>query len=87
MITFKRTPSLDEVVAQRSTFLSAYQNQAYAKSYEEFVALVRAAEAKLNEDNTSFKLTTAVAKYLCKLMAYKDEYEVARLHSNGHFKA
>jgi indolepyruvate ferredoxin oxidoreductase len=44
VITFKRTPSLDEVVAQRSTFLSAYQNQAYAKSYEEFVALVRAAK-------------------------------------------
>ena len=87
VITFKRTPSLDEVVAQRSTFLSAYQNQAYAKSYEEFVALVRAAETKLNEGNGSFKLTTAVAKYLFKLMAYKDEYEVARLHSNGQFKA
>jgi indolepyruvate ferredoxin oxidoreductase len=87
VIIFKRTPSLDEVVAQRSTFLRAYQNQAYAKSYEEFVALVRAEETKLNEGNDSFKLTTVVAKYLFKLMAYKDEYEVARLHSNGQFKA
>ena len=87
VITFKRTPSLDELVAQRSTFLNAYQNQAYAKSYMDFVDQIKAAEAKLNEGNSGLKLTTAVAKYLFKLMAYKDEYEVARLHSNGQFKA
>ena len=87
VITFKRTPSLDELVAQRSTFLRAYQNQAYAKSYVDFINQVKAAEAKLNEGNSGLKLTTAVAKYLFKLMAYKDEYEVARLHSNGQFKA
>jgi indolepyruvate ferredoxin oxidoreductase len=58
--------------------LIAYQNSAYAKRYVDFVARVRAAEAAAVPGQTG--LSEAVARYLFKLMAYKDEYEVARLH-------
>ena len=81
VIAFVRKPSLDEIVAQRVEFLTGYQNATYAKTYADFVAGVRAAEAKLG----STRLTEAVARYLFKLMAYKDEYEVARLHTDPAF--
>lgn len=77
----KKTVNLDDMVAQRVEFLTGYQNAAYAAQYKAFVEKVRAAEAPLN----SKKLTEAVARYLFKLMAYKDEYEVARLHSDRSF--
>jgi len=77
----KKTTSLDDMVAKRVEFLSAYQNAAYAQTYKAFVEKVHAAEAPLN----SQKLSQAVARYLFKLMAYKDEYEVARLHSDPAF--
>jgi indolepyruvate ferredoxin oxidoreductase len=77
----KKTVNLDDMVAQRVEFLTGYQNAAYAARYKAFVEKVRAAEAPLN----SKKLTEAVARYLFKLMAYKDEYEVARLHSDRSF--
>ena len=66
------------MIAKRVEFLTGYQNAAYAQQYQAFVEKVRGAEAPLN----SKKLTEAVARYLFKLMAYKDEYEVARLHSD-----
>ncbi len=76
--------TLDELIARRTEFLTAYQNAAYAQRYASFVAKVRAAEqAKLPGAE---KLATAVANYLFKLMAYKDEYEVARLYTDGEFK-
>ncbi len=87
VIEFKRTPSLDEVIRRRADFLAGYQNAAYADSYREFVERVRAQELRTVGDAQPLKLTEAVAHYLFKLMAYKDEYEVARLHSDPAFKA
>jgi indolepyruvate ferredoxin oxidoreductase len=77
-----KKPSLDEMVAKRVEFLAGYQDAAYAAQYKAFVDRVRAAEAKLG---TNTKLSEAVARYLFKLMAYKDEYEVARLHTDPAF--
>jgi indolepyruvate ferredoxin oxidoreductase len=76
--------SLDELVARRVAFLREYQNAAYAQRYADFVAKVRAAEtAKAPGSND---LSEAVARYFFKLMAYKDEYEVARLYTSGEFR-
>ena len=86
VIEFKRAPTLDETIQRRIAFLTDYQNAAYADSYKNFVDQVRAAESKLASDGQSLRLTEAVARYLFKLMAYKDEYEVARLHSDPAFK-
>jgi indolepyruvate ferredoxin oxidoreductase len=83
VIQIVKKPSVDEVVAKRVDFLTAYQNAAYAQQYSAFVQRVRTAEAPLK----STRLTEAVARYLFKLMAYKDEYEVARLHTDGAFAA
>jgi indolepyruvate ferredoxin oxidoreductase len=77
----KRT--LDETIAHRAAFLTDYQNEAYSKHYLAEVARVRAAEAKASP--AAQDLTEAFAKGLFKLMAYKDEYEVARLYSDGEF--
>ncbi len=67
---------------QRVEFLTGYQNAAYAAEYQAFVDKVQAAEARLGQGT---RLTEAVARYLFKLMAYKDEYEVARLHTDAAF--
>jgi len=75
------TETLEEAIARRSAFLAEYQNHAYAARYEAFVARVRRAESAL----ASEALTDAVARSLFKLMAYKDEYEVARLHMETGF--
>jgi indolepyruvate ferredoxin oxidoreductase len=83
VIQFKKRESLDDLIARRVEFLTAYQNAAYASEYERFVARVRAAEAGLGKT----LLSDAVARNLFKLMAYKDEYEVARLHSDPAFHA
>jgi indolepyruvate ferredoxin oxidoreductase len=72
---------LPELVASRVAFLTDYQNAAYARRYESFVNRVQQAESTLGKT----LLTQAVAKYLFKLMAYKDEYEVARLHTDHSF--
>ncbi|WP_217619423.1 DUF6537 domain-containing protein, partial [Achromobacter sp. GbtcB20] len=56
---------------------------AYAAQYKTFVDQVRAEEAKLGKGT---RLTEAVARYYYKLMAYKDEYEVARLHTDPAFR-
>ncbi len=83
VIQFVKKPSLTELVAKRVEFLTAYQNAAYAETYSAFVAQVAAAEQPLG----STRLSEAVARYLFKLMAYKDEYEVARLHTDAAFAA
>ncbi|MEJ8573871.1 indolepyruvate ferredoxin oxidoreductase family protein [Microbaculum marinum] len=75
--------SLDEMIERRVTFLTAYQNAAYAGRYRDRVAAVIAAEEAAVPGTTA--LSEAVARYLFKLMAYKDEYEVARLYTDGTF--
>ncbi|MBA5685748.1 indolepyruvate ferredoxin oxidoreductase family protein [Rugamonas apoptosis] len=74
--------SLETVIKRRVQFLTDYQDAAYAAGYEELVAQVRARETALGLGN---KLATAVAKSYFKLMSYKDEYEVARLYTDGRF--
>ncbi|MEB0140869.1 MULTISPECIES: indolepyruvate ferredoxin oxidoreductase family protein [unclassified Undibacterium] len=81
-ISLQLPQSLDKLLAHRQAYLTAYQNAAYAAQYTELVARVRSAEAALGAGN---KLSMAVAKYYFKLMAYKDEYEVARLYTDGEF--
>ncbi len=76
VIQFVKKPSLDEMLKTRVDFLTGYQDAAYAATYKAYVDKVRAADPKLAE---------AVARYLFKLMAYKDEYEVARLHTDPAF--
>lgn len=74
--------TLDELIADRAARLTAYQDEAYADKYRDAVATIRAAEtaAGLGE-----KLTHEAAIYAYKVMAYKDEYEVARLYTDGSF--
>jgi indolepyruvate ferredoxin oxidoreductase len=64
--------------------LIAYQNETYARQYVDFVKQVFVAESQAKPGQT--QLTEAVAKYLYKFMAYKDEYEVARLHLKQNVK-
>ncbi len=84
VIQFVKKPSLDEIVAKRVDFLGGYQDAAYAAEYKAYVDKVRATEAKLGAGTA---LSEAVARYLFKLLAYKDEYEVARLHTDPAFVA
>ncbi|MES2077426.1 MAG: indolepyruvate ferredoxin oxidoreductase family protein, partial [Pseudomonadota bacterium] len=83
VIEFKRIQTLDDVVARRVELLTAYQDAAYANQYKALVDQVRAEEAKLGKGS---RLAEAVARYFYKLMAYKDEYEVARLYTDGAFQ-
>jgi indolepyruvate ferredoxin oxidoreductase len=76
--------SLDEMIERRAAFLVEYQDAAYANRYRSLVERVRAAEADRIGGSTA--LTETVARYLFKLMAYKDEYEVARLYTSGDFQ-
>ncbi|NMM13970.1 MAG: indolepyruvate ferredoxin oxidoreductase family protein [Rhodoferax sp.] len=85
VVAFVKRSSLEDLIAKRVAFLTAYQNAAYAESYQTFVQKVRAVEESNGEKKLA--LTEAVARYLFKLMAYKDEYEVARLHTDGAFHA
>jgi indolepyruvate ferredoxin oxidoreductase len=78
-------PSLDDLIADRVERLTGYQDAAYAARYREAVARVRAAEARAVPGVAS--LADAAARALYKVMAYKDEYEVARLHVDPAFHA
>ncbi|WP_375462257.1 DUF6537 domain-containing protein, partial [uncultured Enterovirga sp.] len=75
--------TLDEVIARRVAFLADYQDAAYAERYRALVERTSSAETRIVP--TAMGLAEAVARSLFKLMAYKDEYEVARLYTNGHF--
>jgi len=77
--------SLDEMVGRRVEYLSAYQNAAYARRYFDRVRQVRESEAACIGDSAA--LSEAVARALFKVMAYKDEYEVARLYTESDFLA
>jgi len=76
--------TLDRLIAERVDLLSAYQNPAYAERYQLAVGRLRAVESRI-AGSKRLPLTEAVARNLAKLMAYKDEYEVARLHSAPAF--
>ncbi|HLY46242.1 MAG TPA: indolepyruvate ferredoxin oxidoreductase family protein [Stellaceae bacterium] len=75
--------TLDELVGRRVEFLTAYQNAAYARRYFDRIGRVRQAEAGLGGGTA---LTEAAARALFKVMAYKDEYEVARLYAESDFQ-
>jgi len=73
--------TLEEIVEDRAQRLTAYQNAAYAQRYRELVGRVRKADTDAEQ-----RLSKAVARYYFKLLAYKDEYEVARLYSDATFR-
>jgi indolepyruvate ferredoxin oxidoreductase len=75
--------TLKEIVAKRVELLTAYQDKAYAERYSRFVERVAVVEKERARGRSG--LAEAVAKSLYKLMAYKDEYEVARLYTDGEF--
>jgi indolepyruvate ferredoxin oxidoreductase len=72
-----------ETVERRGTFLTSYQSKRYARRYRRLVEKLQAAEAEKAPGMSG--LAEAVARYLFKLMAYKDEYEVARLYTDTSF--
>ncbi len=77
--------SLEDLVARRVEFLTAYQNAGYARRYADLVERVRKVESDRLHGAT--RIAEAVARYYFKLLAVKDEYEVARLHSDPAFRA
>jgi indolepyruvate ferredoxin oxidoreductase len=79
----KSTPTLDEIIADRVQRLTAYQNKRYAKLYEKRMEQLSAQDPRAAEESS---ISKAAARSLYKLMAYKDEYEVARLYTNGEFQ-
>jgi indolepyruvate ferredoxin oxidoreductase len=81
--SLKLSQSFSETVERRVAFLKAYQSARYARRYRELVEKLRAAEAEKAPGQCG--LSEAVARYLFKLMAYKDEYEVARLFADTSF--
>jgi indolepyruvate ferredoxin oxidoreductase len=74
--------SLDEIIARRAEFLTDYQDAKYATRYRALVDRARTVET---DRGLGTKLSEAVARYYFKLMAYKDEYEVARLYTRPEF--
>ena len=80
-----RAETLEDILAVREEFLTDYQSRRYAQRYRERVDRVAEKERAIGE--TDDALTRAVARNYFKLMAYKDEYEVARLFSDGRFQA
>ena len=79
----KPAGELEQLVSVRREFLTRYQDAAYAARYADLVDKVAHAE---REATGTQRLALAVARYAFKLMAYKDEYEVARLYSDGEFE-
>lgn len=74
--------TLDELISRRKDYLKDYQNQQYAERYEAMVRKVQDEEKAYAAE----EVTSAVARYYFKLLAYKDEYEVARLYSTAEFR-
>jgi len=77
--------TLDEIIAKRVADLTGYHDAAYAARFAALVQRVREAEARAVPGASA--LTEAVARAYHKLLAYKDEYEVARLYTDGAFLA
>ena len=81
--SLKLSQSFAETVDRRVAFLTAYQSARYARRYRRWVEKIKSAEATKAPGECA--LSEAVARYLFKLMAYKDEYEVARLYTDTSF--
>jgi indolepyruvate ferredoxin oxidoreductase len=77
--------TVESLIARGALHLTGYQDATYAQRYAEQVRRVQVQEAALGAD-PSLPFTRAVARSLLKLMAYKDEYEVARLYTDGRFQ-
>ncbi len=75
--------TLDALIERRAAFLTEYQNAAYADRYRAFAGAVAQRSSAADPDA---RFARAVAENLFKLMAYKDEYEVARLYTSGAFR-
>lgn len=86
VIQFAKRNPLENRIVSRMDFLRKYQNRAYTERYIRQVKAVEALEKRLTREGSPLPLTESVAKYLFKLMAYKDEYEVARLFTDGAFE-
>ena len=86
VIQFAAPKSLDELVAFRVDWLTRYQDAAYAAQYAQAVAAVAQREVALEGEDSKRRVAKAVARNLFKVMAYKDEYEVARLHADPAFR-
>ena len=84
VIELKRASTLEDLLARRVEFLTAYQDAAYARRYAALVERVRRVESDRLGGAT--RLAQAVARSYFKLLAIKDEYEVARLHSDPAFR-
>ena len=74
---------LDDLIERRVSWLTNYQDAPYAERFRARVEAIRALEARVVPGSTA--LSEAVARYYAKLLAYKDEYEVARLYTSGSF--
>ena len=75
--------ALEDIVEKRIAFLTNYQDEAYARRYKDLVVQVQTAEARVVRDDDT--LARTVARYYFKLLAYKDEFEVARLYTGTTF--
>ncbi len=87
VIQFSAPKSLADTVAFRADFLTQYQNAGYADIYRQAVAAVERREVEIEGEGSKKQVSKAVARNLFKVMAYKDEYEVARLHADPAFRA
>jgi indolepyruvate ferredoxin oxidoreductase len=87
VIQFAAPKSLAEMVDFRADWLIKYQNAAYARQYRDAVAAVEQRELAIDGEASRRQVAKAVARNLFKVMAYKDEYEVARLHADPAFRA
>ncbi|GAA0408195.1 indolepyruvate ferredoxin oxidoreductase family protein [Cocleimonas flava] len=90
---FTPLEDLEDIIEYRANDLVGYQDEEYAQRYRNSVNAAKEVEtavmdksAELDGHENSLLLTKAVAKVLYKVMAYKDEYEVARLYTDGRFK-
>jgi len=86
-VTWVQQSSLEGVIGLRVNLLMAYQDAAYAADYAARVSAVQAAESAVLAPGKTLALTRAVAEQLYRVMAIKDEYEVARLHRDPAFNA
>ncbi len=82
-LTRPRLDTLDEIVAHRSGLLTQYQNKAYARRYARLIEPLRKREESLGGKPV---VSITAARHLAKLMAHKDEFEVARLYTDGQFQ-